>query len=139
MVKISRYYHYQGEYSRKRNFESLSNIFLLMGGMFTFMGFALFAFTSSEFPIAFGFFAFTNSVLNIGLFIGAGVLVILGIVFRIRASKMEDEKPVQRQIRYTKVSPKTQVVELLCPNCKAPLPNKPPCKCEYCGRLIRNL
>lgn len=34
--------------------------------------------------------------------------------------------------------PNVELTALKCPNCKSPLENTPPCKCEYCGVMIES-
>ena len=92
--------------------------------------------TTFGFGAVFGAFPFIMPI----VFTCVGpTLLIIGISLFVKAARMPEEESSEAQIEYVRVSPRTDLSDLKCPACQAPLPGRPPCKCEYCGRIIRGL
>jgi len=72
-------------------------------------------------------------------------LIIIAIIYSKKESASYDEfakhiseEPSEYEGIGSRISPSTtDVTSLTCPKCGAPIKSEPPCRCEYCGVLIR--
>ena len=71
--------------------------------------------------------------------------IIIAIIISARESKSYDEfakiasesSDIEERTEILTQEKRRELSNLICPGCGAPLKSEPPCKCEYCGRLIR--
>jgi len=130
--------------------------FLLGGFIVTLIGIMMLIFSSSfTFFMPFNFLGGIFSLFAIIPFIMGGIFFIVGISSFIEAKNMSNEETVPPAIEYVRSETKEILKEnlekkrvsglnknlkdLVCPACNAPLNKKPPCKCDYCGRMIRSI
>ncbi|NVM04413.1 MAG: hypothetical protein HWN67_18970 [Candidatus Helarchaeota archaeon] len=72
------------------------------------------------------------------------ILIIIAISISVRESKSFDEfakiasesSDSEERTEISTQEPRAELSDLICPGCGAPLKSRPPCICEYCGRLI---
>ncbi len=82
-----------------------------------------------------------NRFILIGIIVGIVLIfAILIITFKVKQT-FKSHSPVYTNYRSyqfkRKKKYKSRPKISICPACKAPLPKKPPCQCEYCGRMLR--